>query len=126
VVLLNRRLTVVSGHVVVIVEIREKLKIDRLGGERRDGSGAISQVIKFGFDLASHSAAPKFATGESPVIRRRHERRPDNEWERITAESFEPGRGISLFRRLRVRPASARACCIIPYVDGLLPARRSQ
>lgn len=48
---------------------------------------------------ASHSAAPEFAGGESPVIRRRHERWPDDERERITAESFEPGTTISAVAR---------------------------
>jgi len=48
---------------------------------------------------ASHSAAPHFAGGGNPVARRRHERWPDGERDRITAESFEPGTTISAVAR---------------------------
>ena len=48
---------------------------------------------------ASHSAAPHFAGGGNPVARRRHERWPDGERDRIAAESFEPGTTISAVAR---------------------------
>jgi transposase len=48
---------------------------------------------------ATHSAAPDFAGPVTPIARRRHERWPDDERERITAESFEPGTTISAVAR---------------------------
>ena len=48
---------------------------------------------------ASHSAAADFAGATSPIVRRRHERWPDEERDRITAESFEPGSTISAVAR---------------------------
>lgn len=48
---------------------------------------------------ASHSAASHFAGGGDAVARRRHERWPDGERGRITAESFEPGTTISAVAR---------------------------
>jgi len=44
---------------------------------------------------ASHSAAPHFAQVKNVVVRRKGERWPDDERDRITAESFSPGVTIS-------------------------------
>jgi transposase len=44
---------------------------------------------------ASHSAAPHFAEFKNVVVRRKGERWPDDERDRITAESFAPGATIS-------------------------------
>lgn len=48
---------------------------------------------------ATHSAAPHFAEIAAPPVRRRHERWPDEERDRITAESFEPGTTVSAVAR---------------------------
>lgn len=48
---------------------------------------------------ATHSAAPHFAEAVMPAARRRHERWPDEERDRITAESFEPGTTVSAVAR---------------------------
>lgn len=48
---------------------------------------------------ATHSAAPHLADVGVPIARRRHERWPDDERDRITAESFEPGTTISAVAR---------------------------
>ena len=48
---------------------------------------------------ATHSAAAYLHEGKMARARRKHERWPDDERERITAESFEPGTTISACAR---------------------------
>lgn len=57
------------------------------------------QVANGDLTYASHSAAVDFARVEEPLVRRRHERWPNEERARITAESFEPGTTVSAVAR---------------------------